>query len=92
MRILREMNAYKRDLKRIKKSGSCSLDDILSIIVLLLHDSSLPEHLRDHSLSGPYGKFKARECHLKPDLLLIYAKPENELHLLRIGSHSELFG
>ena len=82
MRILREMNAYKRDLKRIKKSGLCSLDDILSIIVLLLHDSSLPEYLRDHSLSGPYGKLKARECHLKPDVLFIYAKPNNELHLL----------
>jgi addiction module RelE/StbE family toxin len=34
-----------------------------------------------------------RECHLKPDLLLIYRKPDNEvLQLVRMGSHSELFG
>jgi mRNA interferase YafQ len=51
----------------------------------------LPERCRDHSLSG---KWKAyRECHLKPDLLLVYRKPDAEtLQLVRLGSHSELCG
>jgi mRNA interferase YafQ len=34
-----------------------------------------------------------RECHVKPDLLLIYRKEgEDILRLARLGSHSGLFG
>ena len=46
--------------------------------------------IHDHSLTGEYTNH--RECHLKPDLLLIYKKPdEHTLRLVRLGSHSELF-
>lgn len=45
---------------------------------------------RDHVLSGNWAA--VRECHIKPDLLLIYEKPEGLLRLIRLGSHSELFG
>ena len=46
---------------------------------------------RDHPLSGKWKSYW--ECHVKPDLLLIYKKPDsNALHLARLGSHSELFG
>ncbi|WP_353384674.1 type II toxin-antitoxin system mRNA interferase toxin, RelE/StbE family, partial [Acinetobacter schindleri] len=31
-------------------------------------------------------------CHVKPDLVLIYAIKNDYLQLVRIGSHSELFG
>jgi mRNA interferase YafQ len=49
------------------------------------------EKHRDHGLSGEW--IDHRECHLKPDLLLIYRKPDAEiLQLVRLGSHSELFG
>jgi mRNA interferase YafQ len=42
------------------------------------------------SLSGNWAGY--RECHLKPDLLLIYCKPDaSTLRLARLGSHSELF-
>jgi mRNA interferase YafQ len=45
---------------------------------------------RDHALAGEYTAH--RECHLKPDLLLIYKKPdETRLRFVRLGSHSELF-
>lgn len=91
MRILRTMTPFKRDLKRIKKSGADAIDDIEYTISLLLEDSPLPEQMRDHALSGPWKKLRARECHVRPDLLLVYSKPSNELHLLRLGSHSELF-
>jgi mRNA interferase YafQ len=44
---------------------------------------------RDHSLTGN-GK-DHRDCHIKPDLILIYRKPDDELlPLVRLGSHAEL--
>jgi mRNA interferase YafQ len=50
----------------------------------------LPENNRDHALSGDWAGY--RECHLKPDLLLIYRKPDaRTLRIARLGSHSELF-
>jgi mRNA interferase YafQ len=64
------------------------LDAALTFTVsLLVEDKPLPERNRDHPLAGEY-----RECHLKPDLLLIYRKPDAEvLQLIRLGSHGELF-
>jgi mRNA interferase YafQ len=91
MRTLREKASFKRDLKRIKKSGLDCIADVEHVVALLLNDVPLPEHMRDHALSGAWKKIQARECHVKPDLLLIYSKPENILRLLRLGSHSELF-
>jgi len=51
----------------------------------------LPEEKRDHSLVGNYKGY--RECHVRPDLLLIYKikKKELELLLFRIGTHSDLY-
>jgi mRNA interferase YafQ len=46
---------------------------------------------RDHDLGGDWAGY--RECHVRPDLLLIYRKPDADtLRLARLGSHSELFG
>jgi mRNA interferase YafQ len=51
----------------------------------------LPNKLRDHDLIGNWSEH--RECHIKPDVLLIYKKPNPEiLRLARLGSHSDLFG
>jgi mRNA interferase YafQ len=45
----------------------------------------------DHALSGD--RENHRECHIWPDLLLIYSKTSPDvLRLVRLGSHSELFG
>ncbi len=61
------------------------------ILKLLFVDEPLPEKNRDHALSGDWSGY--RECHVKPDLLLIYRKPDADtLRLARLGSHSELFG
>jgi mRNA interferase YafQ len=55
----------------------------------LTNDQSLPEKNRDHALSGDWKDH--RDCHIKPDLVLIYRKPDNAvLQLVRLGSHSEL--
>lgn len=62
-----------------------------AVVTLLLVDEALPASNRDHALSGDCSNY--RECHIKPDLLLIYRKADaNTLRLARLGSHSELFG
>ena len=62
-----------------------------TVVALLLSGQVLPENSRDHALSGDWVGY--RECHIKPDLLLIYRKPDPDtLRLARLGSHSELFG
>jgi mRNA interferase YafQ len=68
------------------------LDSIVSEVVsLLVEDVSLQQKNRDHKLGGDWQDH--RECHLKTDLLLIYRKPDAEiLQLVRMGSHSQLFG
>jgi mRNA interferase YafQ len=58
---------------------------------LLGNDQPLAPANRDHVLTGDW--VDHRECHVRPDLLLIYRKPDlDTLQLVRLGSHSELFG
>nr|WP_269799894.1 type II toxin-antitoxin system YafQ family toxin [Helicobacter pylori] len=47
------------------------------------------KRFKDHSLVGEYKG--CRECHIKPDVLLVYRIQNNVLTLVRLGSHSELF-
>ena len=92
MRRIELTTAFRRDFKREKKGQHRRDLDLLvsGIIALLIEDVPLPEKNRDHGLSGVWKD--CRECHLKPDLLLIYRKPDaEELQLVRLGSHSELF-
>lgn len=59
------------------------------IVKSLALDELLPEKYRDHVLTGDWKDH--RDCHIKPDLVLIYCKPDVEkLQLMRLGSHSEL--
>ena len=92
MRTLERTTAFKKDLKREKRGRyAAKLEQILEgIVELLIEDKTLTPAHRDHSLSGNWND--SRECHLAPDLLLIYRKPAGELQLVRLGSHSELFG
>ncbi len=94
MRTIERSSAFKRDYKRVKATTRHrnDIDSLMSSIVnLLLADQTMPERHRDHGLSGDWANY--RECHIKPDLLLIYRKPDADtLRLARLGSHSELFG
>ncbi len=69
---------------------SKQLDALLAeTINLLAADTPLPRRYFDHPLSGEWDD--CRDCHLRPDLVLIYRKPdEHRLELVRLGSHSEL--
>ena len=61
------------------------------ILVALATDAPLEPRYRDHELTGEWAGY--RDCHVKPDLVLIYRKPDaTTLRLARLGSHSELFG
>ncbi len=93
MRTIERSTAFKRDYKRESKSKYCAVLDMLlkEVLVALATDQSLATHYRDHQLGGNLTSY--RECHIKPDLLLIYRKLEtNTLQLVRLGSHGELFG
>lgn len=94
MRAIDRSSAFKRDYKRVMATPHHSKDVgtlLPDLLKLLLVDQTLPENNRDHALSGDWNGY--RECHIKPDLLLIYRKPDTDtLRLARFGSHSELFG
>jgi mRNA interferase YafQ len=92
MLTLSRTTTFKRDYKREAKNPShTDLGGLLQgVLALLLSEQPLPEANRDHALRGDWKGY--RDCHLKPDLVLIYKKAEGEIQLVRVGSHSELFG
>lgn len=93
MRTIDRSTAFKRDYKREAKGRYRSTldDDFKPVLVGLVTDQPLDVKYRDHDLSGDWAGY--RECHVKPDLLLIYRKTDPAmLRLARFGSHSELFG
>jgi mRNA interferase YafQ len=82
---------FKRDYKREKKGRHrATLDaELGEVLSALLEDKSLEPRHRDHALTGEWTDH--RDCHIKPDLVLIYQKPNTEcLRLVRLGSHAEL--
>jgi mRNA interferase YafQ len=91
MRTIKRTSRFKRDYKReAKGQHRATLDqELRAVVALLAADASLPEKCRDHALTGDWKDH--RDCHIKPDLLLIYRKPDADtLELVRLGSHSEL--
>jgi mRNA interferase YafQ len=79
---------FRRDFKRVQKQHK-DMPKLRAVIELLVAGEPLPEKYRDHALRGNYQG--TRDCHIGPDWLLIYAVVEDELRLIRTGSHTELF-
>lgn len=81
---------FKRDYKLIRKR-KFNIAELQTVIAMLADGKTLPETYRDHALTGAYRN--ARECHIRPDWLLIYSMSENTLilELMRTGTHSDLF-
>ena len=94
MRTIRYTNRFKQDFKREKAGKSRQygqkLDDaLMEVVTLLVADAALPARNSDHPLGGQWND--CRDCHIRPDLILIYRKPDTEtLELVRLGSHSAL--
>lgn len=80
---------FKRDFKKIIKMPIPDIIEVGHVISTLQKDESLAEKYSDHALSGDWLGY--RDCHVKPDLVLIYKVASKILKLARIGSHNELF-
>lgn len=86
---IRQSTQFRRDIKRLLRSGA-DLVKLEEVIETLVDEQALDSRYRDHSLIGNWKGH--RECHIQPDWLLIYRVTGDELQLVRTGSHSELFG
>lgn len=91
MRTIERTSQFKRDYKReAKGSYRTTLEvDFIDVLTALANDKPLAEKHHDHALIGDWKDY--RDCHIKPDLVLIYRKPDIAvLQLVRLGSHSKL--
>lgn len=91
MREIRFTSRFKRDYKREKTGRHAKTVDaaLMDVVNLLAADLPLPRRNSDHPLSGEWADH--RDCHVKPDLVMIYRKPDDDhLDLVRLGSHSEI--
>lgn len=79
---------FDKDFEKAKKQQK-DFSEFKKIIQFLEVGKALPVKYKDHKLKGDYKDY--RECHIKPDWLLIYRYSDNDLILYRLGSHSELF-
>lgn len=87
-RIFHLANSFKRDLKKhhLALIGA----EWTEVSDCLLNEKPIPEKYRDHALTGNWKGF--RDCHIKPDLVLIYRVINNVVELHYLNTHSEIFG
>ena len=90
MKKLVQSTQYKRDLKRIRNDAK-KAEALLGILTKLENEIPIPQENRPHLLTGDYKGYM--ECHIQGDFLLIWFDPDtDEIDLVRLGSHSELYG
>ncbi|GAA8444043.1 type II toxin-antitoxin system YafQ family toxin [Helicobacter pylori] len=78
--------SFQKDFDKLLLNG---FDDSVLKEVIIRKKEPLPPQFKDHALKGVWKPY--RECHIKADVLLVYLVKDDELILLRLGSHSELF-
>ncbi|MDE6237710.1 MAG: type II toxin-antitoxin system YafQ family toxin, partial [Muribaculaceae bacterium] len=87
---LKPTSQYKKDYKRFRNNPK-KLEKLFDILELLRQEKAIPEENRPHPLTGDYAGHM--ECHIEGDFLLIWFDPHTDvISLVRLGSHSELFG
>jgi mRNA interferase YafQ len=86
--VLLTTNAFERDLRRVRKQGK-DLDKLEAIVGLLQAQEPLPVRCRPHPLRGDWSGHW--DCHIQPDWILLYRVTQEELILVRTGSHADLF-
>lgn len=90
MKHLKPSTQYKKDIKKILNNPS-KLEALRKILLKLENEQPIPSEYSPHLLAGDYRG--CMECHIKGDFLLIWFDPNTDyIDLLRLGSHSELFG
>jgi len=88
VRVVVATTQFKKDLKKILKQGR-KAEKIQSIVKLLQDGTPLDLKHRPHQLTGNWRP--KLECHIEPDWLLIYEVTNEDVTLIRTGSHSQLF-
>jgi mRNA interferase YafQ len=91
MRTIERTGQFKRDYKRESKGRyrKTLAAELSAVVTALAKDVPLASRHRDHALSGTWKDH--RDCHVRPDLVLIYRKPDDTtVQLVRLGSHAEL--
>jgi mRNA interferase YafQ len=81
-------SGFKSDFKKLNADDK---DRLKMVLQALINGEPLDAKYKNHALIGNYNG--CSECHIKPDLLLIYKIDAelNELQLVRVGSHVQLF-
>jgi mRNA interferase YafQ len=88
MRQIAQRKQFRDDLNRQKRRGK-DIDDLIAVVELLAEQGALPPAYHAHKLSGEWRG--VWECHIEPDWLLIYTVTNEEVLLIRTGSHADLF-
>ena len=88
MRRIAQRRQFRNDLKRQKRRGK-DIEDLIAAVELLAEQGSLPPSYRPHQLSGEWRG--VWECHIESDWLLIYVVTDEEVRLIRTGTHADLF-
>ena len=89
MKHLKQSTQYKKDLKKIRNNPK-KAEALRNILIKLENEEPIPPENRPHLLTGDYNG--CMECHIEGDFLLIWCDPNSDqIDLLRLGSHSELF-
>lgn len=78
---------YKKDIKAYKHNKVINTE-LRNVLDLLMNNQTLPEKYRDHDLHGNYSG--CRDCHIKPNVILIYEIHDDYIGLIRFGSHNKL--
>lgn len=90
MKRLKPSTQYKKDLKKIRNNHN-KAEALLKVLHLLENELEIPSEYNPHILTGDYKG--CMECHIQGDFLLIWIdETADEIYLVRLGSHSELFG
>jgi len=90
MKLFKTSTQYRKDLKRYKNKP-LKLNALKEVLEMLKNDLPIPAEYYPHMLHGEYKG--CMECHVQGDFLLIWFDEENDIiELVRLGSHSELFG
>lgn len=88
MRRITQRKQFRRDLKRQRRRGK-DIDELIVAVEVLAEQGALPSAYRPHRLSGEWST--VWECHIEPDWLLIYTVTDEEVLLIRTGTHDDLF-
>ena len=90
MKKLKPSTQFKKDLKRIRNNPK-KAEALLKVLRFLEFELEIPQEYNPHQLTGDYSG--CMECHIQGDFLLIWIdEVYDEIDLVRLGSHSELFG